>query len=178
MEPIMDVSVREACRTLEAHGALRRRLRRSPDGIVAYVRELLGDEMPAALEALYREGVEAIGDFRAVLPKWNERPERRREGLLRALLPAQAVPIFSDGAGSLYGLDLSSGMTSPAVYFFDHEDLFERPRWAAGSSLGRFLLLLGQHDRAVDEGRAPGWERGIDPDIDKCSRAPPIWLAG
>ena len=98
--------------------------------------------------------------------------------MLRALLPVQAVPIFSDGAGSLYGLDLSSGMTSPAVYFFDHEDLFERPRWAAGSSLGRFLLLLGQHDRAVDEGRAPGWERGIDPDIDKCSRAPPIWLAG
>jgi hypothetical protein len=40
------------------------------------------------------------------------------------------------------------------------------------------LLLLGQHDRAIDEGRAPGWERDIDPDIDKCPRAPPIWLAG
>ncbi|MCE2987611.1 MAG: SMI1/KNR4 family protein, partial [Phenylobacterium sp.] len=119
----MDISVREACRSLEAQGALRRRLRGSPDGLVAYVRELLGDQMPADLEALYREGVEAIGDFRAVIPKWNERPERRREGLLRALLPAQAVPIFSDGAGNLYGLDLSSGAASPAVYFFDHEDL-------------------------------------------------------
>jgi hypothetical protein len=98
--------------------------------------------------------------------------------MLRALLPAQAVPIFFDGAGNLYALDLSSGVASPAVYFFDHEDLFERPRWAAGSSLGHFLLLLGQHDQAIDEGRAPGWELGIDPDIDKCPRAPPIWLAG
>jgi hypothetical protein len=174
----MDVSVQEACRTLEAQGALRRRLKGSPDGLVAYVRELLGDQMPADLEALYREGVEAIGDFRAVIPNWNERPERRREGLLRALLPAQAVPIFSDGAGSLYGLALTSGVASSAVYFFVHEDLFERPRWAAGSSLGHFLLLLGQHDQAIDEGRAPGWEKSIDPNIDRCAWAPPIWLAG
>jgi hypothetical protein len=98
--------------------------------------------------------------------------------MLRALLPAQAVPIFSDGAGSLYGLALTSGVASSAVYFFVHEDLFERPRWAAGSSLGHFLLLLGQHDQAIDEGRTPGWECDIDPDIDKCPRAPPIWLAG
>ncbi len=174
----MDVSVQEACRTLEAQGTLRRRQGEIPDGLVAYVRELLGDQMPANLEALYREGVEAIGDFRAVIPKWNERPERRREGLLCALLPAQAVPIFSDGAGSLYGLDLTSGVARPAVYFFDHEDLFERPRWAAGSSLGHFLLLLGQHDQAIDEGRAPGWEKSIDPNIDRCAWAPPIWLAG
>lgn len=99
--------------------------------------------------------------------------------MLRALLNAQAVPIFSDGAGNLYGLDLSSGAATPAVYFFDHEDLFERPHWAAGSSLGRcLLLLLGQQDQALEEGRTPGWEREIDPDIDKCPRAPPIWRAG
>ncbi len=174
----MGFTVQESCCTLDAQGALRRRPGGSPDGLVAYVRELLGDQMPADLEAFYREGVEAVGDFTAILPKWNERPDRRRDGMLRALLPAQAVPIFSDGAGSLYGLDLSSGAASPAVYFFDHEDLFERPRWAAGSSLAHFLLLLGQQDQAIEEGRAPGWERGIDPDIDKCPRAPPIWLAG
>jgi hypothetical protein len=174
----MIITVQEACCTLDAQGALRRRPGGSPDGLVPYVRELLGDQMPADLEVFYREGVEAVGDFRATLPTWNERPERRREGMLRALLPAQAVPVFSDGAGSLYGLDLSSGAASPAVYFFDHEDLFERPRWAAGSSLGHFLLLLGQQDQATEEGRAPGWERGIDPDIDKCPRAQPIWLAG
>ena len=174
----MDVSVQEACCKLEAQGTLRRRQGEIPDGYLAYVRELLGDQMPADLEAFYREGIEAVGGFRAVLPRWNERPDRRREGMLRAVLPAQAVPIFSDGAGSLYGLDLTSGAATPAVYFFDHEDLFERPRWAAGSSLGHFLLLLGQHDQAIEEGRAPGWERGIDPDIDKCPRAPPLWLAG
>lgn len=174
----MDFTVHEACRLLEAQGALRRRPAGSPDGFVAYIRALLGDQMPADLEAFYREGVEAIGDFKAILPKWNERPERRREGMLRALLPAQAVPIFSDGAGSLYGLDLSSGAASPAVYFFDHEDLFERPRWAAGSSLGHFLLLLGRHDQAIAEGCPAGWERSIDPDIESCPRAPPIWRAG
>ena len=174
----MGFTVHEASRRLEAQGMLRRRQEGNPDGLVAYVRALLGDQMPADLEALYREGIEAVGDFRAILPKWNDRPERRREGMLRALLNAQAVPIFSDGAGSLYGLDLSSGAATPAVYFFDHEDLFERPHWAAGSSLGRFLLLLGQQDQALEEGRTPGWERDIDPDIDKCPRAPPIWRAG
>ena len=174
----MNISVHKACRLLEAQGALHRRRGGSPDGLVAYIRALLGDQMPADLEAFYREGVEAVGDFRAILPKWNERPERRREGMLRALLPVQAVPIFSDGAGSLYGLDLSSSAASPAVYFFDQEDLFERPRWAAGSSLGNFLLLLGQQDRALEEGLTPGWECDIDPDIDKCPRAPPIWWAG
>lgn len=174
----MEVTVHEACRLLEAQGVLRRRLGGNPDGLVAYVRALLGDQMPVDLEAFYREGVEAVGDFRAILPKWNERPERRREGMLQALLPAQAVPIFSDGAGSLYGLDLSAGAATPAVYFFDHEDLFERPRWAAGSSLGRFLLLLAQQDQALGEDRTIGWERDIDPDIDKCPRAPPIWRAG
>ena len=174
----MGFTVQESCCTLDAQGALRRRPGGSPDGLVAYVRALLGDRMPADLEAFYREGIEAVGDFRAILPKWNERPERRREGMLRALLPAQAVPIFSDGAGSLYGLDLSSGAASPAVYFFDHEDLFERPRWAAGSSLGHFLVLLAQQDQAIEEGRTPGWERRIDPNIDKCPRAPPIWLPG
>lgn len=178
MERKMNISVHEACHSLEAQGALHRRRGGSPDGLVAYVRALLGDQMPADLEAFYREGVEAIGDFRAILPKWNERPEWRREGMLRALLPVQAVPIFSDGAGSLYGLDLSSGAAGPAVYFFDHEDLFERPRWAAGSSLENFLLLLGRHDQAIAEGCPAGWERSIDPDIESCPRAPPIWRAG
>jgi len=73
---------------------------------------------------------------------------------------------------------LSCGAASPAVYFFDHEDLFERPRWAAGSSLGHFLLLLGRHDQGIAEGCLAGWERSIDPDIESCPRAPPIWRAG
>lgn len=178
MELIMDITIWEACRLLEARGVLRRQPGDPSEGMVQQVRELLGGQMPADLEALYRERVASVGDFAAILPKWNARPEWRQEGALRSLLHAQAVPIFSDGNGSLYGLDLSSESQRPAVYFFDHEDLFERPRWAAGSSIGRFLLLLAQHDQAISENRSAGWELSIDPDLDKCPRAPPIWLAG
>lgn len=174
----MDITVSEACHLLEAQGALRRLPKDQSEGIAQQVRELIGGPIPADLEALYRECVESVGDFAAILPKWNERPEWRRDGRLKALLPAQAVPIFSDGSGSLYGLDLSSGDERPAVYFFDHEDLFEKPHWAAGSSIGHFLLLLAQHDQAMGEGRSAGWELSIDPELDKCPRAPPIWLAG
>lgn len=174
----MQIAVAEACRQLEAQGVLRRLPKDHADGIVQQVRELLGGQIPADLEALYRERVESVGDFAAILPKWSERPEWRREGAIRTLLHAQAVPVFSDGCGSLYGLDLSSRDRTPAVYFFDHEDLFARPHWAAGSSLGRFLLLLAQRDQATKEGRTPGWELSIDPEIDKCSRAPPLWQAG
>jgi hypothetical protein len=173
----MDITVSEACRTLEARGALRRSRKDDSEGIIQQVRELLGGRMPPDLEALYRERVARVGDFAAILPKWNERPEWRRDGSIGLLLHAHAVPIFSDGCGNFYGLDLTSRDQRPAVYFFDSEDLFERPHWAAGSSLARFLLLLAEHDQALDEGRPPGWELSIDPDIDKCPRAPPIWLA-
>jgi len=66
----------------------------------------------------------------------------------------------------------------PAVYFFDHEDSYERPHWAAGSSLGAFLLLLADGDRAHAEAWPQKWELSIDPDIEKCPRAPAIWAAG
>ncbi len=94
------------------------------------------------------------------------------------LAHANAVPLFNDGCGNLFGLDLLFENTAPAVYFFDHEVGFEKPEYAAGSALGPFLLLLAQHDQAIREGRASGWELAVDPDIDKCPRAPPIWLAG
>lgn len=174
----MSITVSEACRTLEARGALRRSRRDEAEGIIQQVRELLGGRMPPDLEALYRERVASIGDFAAIMPKWNERPEWRRDRSMGVLLHVDAVPIFSDGCGNLYGLDLASGDQRPAVYFFDSEDLFERPHWAAGSSLARFLLLLAEHDQALDQGRRPGWELSIDPEIDKCPRAPAIWLAG
>jgi hypothetical protein len=93
------------------------------------------------------------------------------------LLPGKAVPIFSDGCGSLYGMDLSKITDHPAVYFFDHEDGWEKPAYAVGSSIGTFLLLLAEHDIAIDEKRPARWELAIDPDIGMCSRAPPIWLA-
>lgn len=139
---------------------------------------LLSNQTPADLDAYQDESVAAVDNFRTVLPKLNQRCELCQEVMIRVLAPAQAVPIFWDGAGRLYGLDLFSEAASPAVYFFDHEGPFDRPRWAASPSLGRFLLLPGEQDQALEEGRTPGWEREIDPDIDKCPRAPPIWRAG
>ena len=91
------------------------------------------------------------------------------------LLPASAVPLISDGCGSLFGLDLSAADAGPAVYFFDHEDEFRTPRWAAGSSLGLFLLVLADSDRALSEGWPLQWALKLDPDLDKCRRAPAIW---
>lgn len=76
-----------------------------------------------------------------------------------------------------WGVDVSTTAGHPAVYFFDKADDWEKPAFAAGSSIGTFLLLLAEHDAALDEKRAPGWELQIDPDLEKCSRAPPIWLA-
>lgn len=97
---------------------------------------------------------------------------------LTRLLHAEAVPIFLDGSGSLFGLDLSAGDSPPAVYFFDHEQEFAAPQWAAGSSLGAFRLLLGDSDRAHQGGRPLKWELEIDPDLEHCTRAPAIWNAG
>lgn len=71
----MDITVSEACRLLEAQGALRRLPKGQSEGIPQQVRELLGGQMPADLEALYRERVASVGDFAAILPKWNERPD-------------------------------------------------------------------------------------------------------
>lgn len=60
------------------------------------------------------------------------------------------MPLFDDGCGNLFGLDLTPDADPRAVYFFDHERSFEAPEWAAGSSLARFLLYLADADRALD----------------------------
>ena len=120
-----------------------------------------------------------MGDFLAVVPIWNDHVGwRTPDTEVTELVGAGAVPVFLDGCGNLFGLDLTSGAVAPAVYFFDHEGAqpFERPIYAAGSSLGAFLLLLAEHDRALQERRPAGWELSIDPDIGKCPRAPPLWL--
>jgi hypothetical protein len=92
------------------------------------------------------------------------------------LLHADAVPLFRDGCGNFYGLDLTAEVKAPAVYFFNHERGFEQPEGAAGSSLGAFLLLLADHDRAYEEQWPFRWELKIDPDINNCPRAPAMWV--
>jgi hypothetical protein len=172
----MTVSVGEAAKLLEERGMLKRRRDDHVARVPAHMASVLGRDIPADLRDFYLERIYSVGDFLAIAPAWNDWVGWRPAGDTE-LLPAQAVPIFSDGCGSLYGLDLSTTDDSPPVYFFDHEDCFETPQWAAGSTLGRFLLLLGEHDQAYREGRPDGWQLSIDPDIDKCPRAPAIWEA-
>jgi hypothetical protein len=175
----MKTPVAEAARQLEERGLLRRRREDQSARIVERVRELLGGPLPPDLVEFYRERVDSLGEFTAQAPSWNERAGwRSSDDLVTRLLDAQAAPLFDDGCGSLYGLDLTSGTEIPAVYFFDHEDDFKTPRWAAGSSLGTFMLLLANKDRAYKEGWPAKWELQIDPDIERCARAPAIWDAG
>ena len=130
----MKPTVHEAARQLEERGLLTRTRADQSAGIIDHVREALGNGLPEDLEAFYRERISRVGNFNAILPTGNDRMGWR-SGAVRmdSLLPASAVPLFSDGCGSLFGLDLSAAGAAPAVYFFDHEDEFRTPRWAAGS---------------------------------------------
>jgi hypothetical protein len=169
------ISVAAAANKLEQNGMLRRHHSDNSERIIRYVSQQLGQKLPEDLEALYRERISRVGEFEAIAPVWNDRVGWRPIAIeAKHLLSSQAVPIFSDGCGSLYGLDLSADGV-PAVYFFDHEDEFATPQWAAGSSVGSFLLLLGETDRAGREGWPSKWELAIDPDLEKCPRAPAIW---
>lgn len=175
----MRIPVSEVARRLEDRGLLEREYNDHSGRIIEHVRTLLGRELPSDLIAFYRERIASIGEFTAQTPLWNDHVGWRSSvSLVTRLLHADAVPLFDDGCGSLYGLDLTSGVAVPAVYFFDHEDSYERPHWAAGSSLGAFLLLLADGDRAHAEAWPQKWELSIDPDIEKCPRAPAIWAAG
>jgi hypothetical protein len=175
----MYVEVAAAARELEQRGMLRRHRAENSERIICHVSQQLGRRLPPDLEALYRERISRVSEFDAIAPSWNERVGWRHVAVeATLLLSSRAVPIFSDGCGSLYGLDLSSGDDVPAVYFFDHEDGFATPRWAAGSSIGTFLLLLAESDRAGREGWPPRWELSVDPDLERCPRAPAIWNAG
>ena len=172
----MNISVAEAARRLEDRGAIVRQRRDHSERHIEFARTVLGRELPDELTQFYRERIASMGDFTAQVPVWNDHVGwRSPSSLLTRLLGAEAVPLFDDGCGNLFGLDLTIGAEPRAVYFFDHERGFERPEWAAGSSLGSFLLLLGDHDRAIEEGWPTGWELAIDPDLDKCPRAPPIF---
>lgn len=173
----MSVSVVDACIKLDSRGLLDRRKRNDFERIVPYVQGLLGGRISRDLVDFYREGIYAVGEFLAVVPVWNDRVGwRTPDSLVTELLHVQAVPVMGDGCGNLFGLDLAS-KGREAVYFFDHEDGFARPEWAAGSSLGKFLLLMADYDRAYEEGWPADWWLSIDPNIDKCPRARPLWLA-
>jgi hypothetical protein len=147
--------------------------------VVGYVAKLIGRPLPGDLVEFYQENIDWVGEFGTTIPVWNDHVGRvTDDGAVDRLLQAKAVPLFWDGCGSLYGVDISQVTDHPAVYFFDHEDGWDKPAYAAGSSIGVFLLLVAEHDIALHEKRPSGWELTLDPDLAKCPRAPPIWLAG
>lgn len=175
----MTISVEEAIQKLEGRGMLIRRARNQSEKIIELASELIGHRPPTDLVDFYRANVAEVGEYFATTPVWNQRVGWiKRDWVMDRLLPLQAIPIFDDGCGSLFGVDISTDNDHPAVYFFDHETRLEGVDYAAGSSIGAFLLLLAEQSATFGQHRPPGWQLKIDPDIDKCARAPPIWLAG
>ena len=175
----MNTSVATITAELERRGLLERKRNCHPDREIARVAELLGRELPHDLAAFYGQSVARIGDFQSITLHWNDYVGwRSPDEYVTQLVNVDAVPIFYDGCGSVYGLDLTPGVENPAVYFFDHESGFGRADWAAGSSLARFLLLLADQHRSYEEGWPQKWQLKIDPDIERCPRAPAIWGAG
>ena len=172
----MNLSVGEAAQRLEERGVLRR----DPDDrsldAAEYVGSVLRRDLPTDLVDFYRERIASVCEFSAVIPHWKQqrgwRPPRE---FLTCLLHADAAPLFGDGCGNLFGLDLATPSQHPAVYFFDRESEFAKPEYAAGSSIARFLLLLADTDRALRDGWPAKWQLAIDPDLETCPRAPPIW---
>lgn len=175
----MKTTVSSAVRQLKARKILLHTRDDHSDKIIQRVGELLGRKLPSDLVEFYREQIMTVAGHDACLPWWNDWVGwHSTDAFVTHLAHADAVPLFWDGCGSLFGLDLTPGVETPSVYFFDHEDGYERARWAAGSSLGAFLLLFADHDRAYDEQWPLKWQLKIDPEIEKCPRAPAIWDAG
>jgi hypothetical protein len=144
--------------------------------VIPFVREMLGRDLPPDLEDFYRAHIARIDGNPAIVPVWNDWVGWRDWGAqIKELLHVDAVPLVLEGCGNLFGLDLTPGEPSPAVYFFDHETQFDKPEYAAGSSLGAFLLLLAEEDRAYEEGWQIGWQLEIDPELNRCPRARAVW---
>lgn len=173
----MMAAVSQVAVQLETRGLLTRANEQKRTGLQAFAVDLLGGALPADLAAFYAEDISRLGDFTAVRPTWTAHSGWCDNGV-SCLLSVHAIPLFDDGCGNLFGMDLTPDAAPRAVYFFDHERGFEAPEWAAGSSLARFLLYLADADRALDEGWPARWVLKHDPDIERCPRAPAIWNAG
>jgi hypothetical protein len=181
-QTIRRVPVSEAARQLEERGLLKRwKGPDQSDRIIPYVEELLGRPLPPDLVDFYRERIESIGDFGSYLPVWNDHVGWRTDPeWITRHLDLAAVELFSDSFGNAYVLDLSGRQDPPGVYLVDHDYWPARLDTAMGSSLGAFLLVIGEETRAgeANEIQPPRWELAIDPDIEKCARAGPSWFVG
>lgn len=170
----MTDSIHDIIEAIEARGLLTRSSEPFDEAMPPHLERLIGQPLPPDLIEFYRERVESIGLFDGLFPIWNDFMGRWLTEMehFRVLRRSNAVPLFEDGGGNYFGLDLTAGGT--AVYFFDHADDY-KPQDAAGSTLAKFLLILAEV-AASEEGDLPsGRAREIDPDIDKCPRAEAGW---
>lgn len=175
----MRIPVADAMSQILGRGLVKRFRNPEADEMVSFVQALIGRRLPEDLIDFYQEGIADIGDYGAVAPAWKDHLLWRvPDELFIDLLEVNAVPLFYDGCGNRFALDITPGVETPAVYFFEWADDDKTPAWAAGSSLGAFLLLAADHHRAFKENWPDKWELKIDPDIDKCPRARAIWAAG
>ncbi|WP_141653169.1 SMI1/KNR4 family protein [Phenylobacterium immobile] len=143
--------------------------------VIDYMAEIIGQPIPDELAEFYSENIESICQFSSYVPVWNEWIGfRSSEREFWQSIP-QAVPLFSDGCGSIFGLDLQYPGPRHGVYFFDHIDRFKFPSQPVGSSLATSLLILGDWDRALQEGWPDDWMEKIDPEIKNCLRVEPKW---
>lgn len=181
----VSISIAEAVLRLEPGGLLKcapRSLKRGhsfdPDRLIANVRELIGQDLPRDLQDFYHAGIWQIGSYGAVTATFSDWVDwRGGADYFTKYLELGAIEVFSDECGNPYVLDLTSGDQTPAVYFIDHEIDPPVLGFAAGSSLGACMLLIGEDERAffAKEERPDRWELAIDPDIEKCPRAPALW---
>jgi len=172
----MVLTVFEAASQLEKKGLLVRAKYDQSEKIISHLNDLMGQNVPDDLADFYRARIQKVNFFRALVPSWNPYVGwTMPQDEIELLKPHDAMPLFYDGCGSIYGLDLTPGLSTPSVYLFDHESADGGPTHAAGSSLARFLLLLAIQERAFEEGWPVRWELQIDPDLGSCSRAPPHW---
>lgn len=171
------ISVSEAANRLHARGALKTRREDYSERILARVEAMLGRPPPQDLADFYAARITSVAAYDAIMPVWNSWVGWRTpiEAELGRLQHVQALPVFRDRKGNLFGIDLSVETDRPDVYFFEKAGGFAKPLWAAGSSLGAFMLLLADYDRAYQQNWPAGWEATIDPSIVSCERAPPAW---
>lgn len=169
--------IADAVRRLEALGMVRRRRWALGPDLESYAASVIGRPIPQDLADLYRENLDYVGHFNAVAPIWSDYFGTWNSDSIDELLHVNAVPIFSDGSGNYFAVDLQSPGDSPPVYHFERAWNFRSPGFAVGSSIAKFLLLAAGADGTGNgfDAEDRDWVLSIDPDIEKCPRAPALW---
>lgn len=113
----MVVSFAEAVRALEARGQLtRHKYGGDATRLKLMLTEVFGPQHPGELAEFYGQAIASLGEFHAVSPGWSDRCGWGESAeILSDLMDVGAAPLFNDGCGNIYGLDLTADDATPAV---------------------------------------------------------------